>query len=243
MAVQTFPVILEEVKSVTPRVRHLAFRRADGQAFDYIPGQFISIHLDMNGSILRRSYSVATIPGQSDLIEFAISYVEGGAASEVLFNITPGAQLNFSGPYGRLILREETIKRCFLMATGTGVTPYRAMLPQIKQKLAEQPDLEIWVLMGVQYRIDQLYPTDFLALAKEHPRFHYRVYHSRDELQEQQSYEHKGYVQTSFDELKPDAAHDVVYLCGNPNMIDDAYAILQELGFTAQQVRREKYVS
>lgn len=243
MAIQTFPVILEEVKSITPRVRHLAFRRTDEQVFNYIPGQFISIHLDMNGSTLRRSYSVATIPGQSDLIEFAISYVEGGAASEVLFHIEPGTPLNFSGPYGRLILRDEPIQRCFLMATGTGVTPYRAMLPQIKQKLAEHPELEIWVLMGVQYRIDQLYPADFIALAKEHPRFHYRVYHSRDELLEQQPHEYKGYVQTSFDELKPDAAHDVVYLCGNPNMIDDAYAILQELGFTAQQVRREKYVS
>ncbi|MFN7096231.1 MAG: ferredoxin--NADP reductase, partial [Gammaproteobacteria bacterium] len=67
--------------------------------------------------------------------------------------------------------------------------------------------------------------------------------HSRDELQDAKAYECKGYVQTAFDELRPNPTSDVVYLCGNPNMIDDSYELLKELGFSAQQVRREKYVS
>ncbi len=243
MAIQTFQVILDHADMITPRVRHLALRRKDGDQLNYIPGQFISIHFEADGKPIRRSYSVGTIPGRTDLIEFAISYVKGGPASELLFNIQPGHELTFSGPYGRLILRDESIRRYIMMATGTGITPYRAMLPDIEARLKAEPNLEIWVLFGAQYRIDQLYPKDFLELAEKQPRFHYRVYHSRDELAEPQTYEHKGYVQTSFDELKPEPANDVVYLCGNPNMIDDAYEILKELGFSAQQVRREKYVS
>ena len=243
MAIQTFSAILEHAEMITPRVRHLALRRKDGDQLNYIPGQFISIHFEVDGKPLRRSYSVGTIPGQTDLIEFAISYVKGGPASELLFNIQPGHQLELSGPYGRLILRDEPLKRCILMATGTGITPYRAMLPQIEQRLQADPHLEVWVLFGGQYRVDQLYPHDFLELAAKQPRFQFRVYHSRDELVEPQAYEYKGYVQTAFDELKPNAVNDVVYLCGNPNMIDNAYDILKELGFNAQQVRREKYVS
>lgn len=243
MAVQTFPVILQHAELITPKIRHLAFTRADNDHFQSIPGQFISVHFEIEGKPVRRSYSIATIPGSSNLIEFAISYVKGGPASELLFNIQPGHELQFSGPYGRLILREETIKRYFLIATGTGVTPYRAMLPQIIEKLAADPSLEIWILLGVQYRQDQLYPADFLAYSAQQPRLHFRTYHSRDELIDAKSYEFKGYVQSAFDELIPDAAHDVVYLCGNPNMIDNSYEILKELGFSAQQVRREKYVS
>lgn len=243
MAVQTFSVVLDHVESITPRIRHLTFKRVDGDHFQYIPGQFISIHFEVDGKPIRRSYSVATIPGKSEFIEFAISYVKGGPASELLFNIQPNTKLEFSGPYGRLILRDETITRCFLVATGTGVTPYRAMLPQIMEKLAADPTMEIWILLGVQYRVDQLYPADFLAYAEQNPRLHFRTYHSRDELLDAKPYEFKGYVQTAFDELKPNPATDVVYLCGNPNMIDDSYELLKELGFSAQQVRREKYVS
>ena len=45
------------------------------------------------------------------------------------------------------------------------------------------------------------------------------------------------------DALGLDPASDIVYLCGNPGMIDDAYALLKAAGFGVQQVRREKYLS
>ncbi len=243
MAIETFPVVLEHIELITPKIRHLTFRRLDGNRFQYIPGQFISVHFELDGKPIRRSYSIATLTEGSDLIEFAISYVKGGPASELLFNIETKHELNFSGPYGRLILRDEPLKRCFLIGTGTGITPYRAMLPQIMQKLAENPDHEYFILLGVQHREDQLYPNDFLEFAAKNPRLHFRIYHSRDALADPKPHEHKGYVQTIFDELPPHPTDDVVYLCGNPNMIDDTYDLLKTLGFSAQQVRREKYVS
>jgi NAD(P)H-flavin reductase len=36
---------------------------------------------------------------------------------------------------------------------------------------------------------------------------------------------------------------DVVYLCGNPNMIDEAFQLLVDAGFPIPQIRREKYIS
>jgi NAD(P)H-flavin reductase len=50
-------------------------------------------------------------------------------------------------------------------------------------------------------------------------------------------------VQSHFDALGLDPASDVVYLCGNPNMIDEAVVNLKERGFTLKQLRREKYLS
>ncbi len=37
--------------------------------------------------------------------------------------------------------------------------------------------------------------------------------------------------------------NDLIYLCGNPGMIDDAFQYLQEQGFAVQSIRREKYIS
>ena len=56
-------------------------------------------------------------------------------------------------------------------------------------------------------------------------------------------YQHKGYVQTGFDNYNLDPETDMIYLCGNPGMIDAAYEILLAKGFTARTVRREKYIS
>lgn len=243
MAIKTFPVILTEVRQLTPNTRHLVFERADGEVLTFIPGQFISIHFDHQGEELRRSYSLATMPGVSTKIEFAISYFKGGPASEFIFNLDMGQTLQFSGPYGRLILRDEQPARYLLIATGTGVTPYRAMLSQLRERFATNPNLEVVLLLGVQRRCDQLYTEDFLAFQQEQPRFKFIVSYSREEDQQLQSYERLGRLQHVFEEIAPNAASDIVYLCGNPNMIDDSYALLKDKGFAVQQVRREKYVS
>jgi NAD(P)H-flavin reductase len=50
-------------------------------------------------------------------------------------------------------------------------------------------------------------------------------------------------VQNVLAELGPSAERDIAYLCGNPNMVDAAYAALQEFGLPVRQIRREKYIS
>jgi len=242
----TFPVILKSAKKITPSVRHLAFQRQDGEKLDYIPGQFISFHLpnpENDTKPLRRSYSIATIPGQGDDIELALGYVKGGKATETLFTIEEGTELIMSGPYGRLILRDEQPQRYILTATSTGVTPYRAMLKEISQRLMAQPSLEVILLLGVKDRREQLYTDDFLQLAQQNSRFEFRICYSREKDFDALPHEYSGYVQHQFSTLHLDPTKDIVYLCGNPNMIDNAYELLKDQGFTPQQVRREKYVS
>ena len=244
MAIKTFPLTLKWTHMVAPGVRHFVFERENGEAFSFIPGQFISIHFTPEEKALRRSYSVATIPGKSEQIEFAASFVEGGAASQYLFALEPGQKIEASGPYGRLVLREDDAPSRFIMvATGTGVTPYRSMLPEFEKRLNADPNLNIVVMLGVRTHNDQLYAKDFLEFAENHPRFEFHVYFSREYPDNPASHEHSGYVQMVFPDLDLDPDKDLVYLCGNPNMIDNAVDLLKEKEFTIQKIRREKYIS
>lgn len=239
-----FTVTLERSEKLTPSILHLAFKSEDGQPIEFVPGQFVTFLLDSEQGVKRRSYSIASIPGETNSTDIAISYVEGGIASETMFNLQPGQRLQCSGPFGRLILREkEAPARYILVATGTGVAPYRAMLPELAKRLADDEDLTIVLLLGVQYRHDLLYANDFIEFAQQQERFEFRAYLSRDELVDQKDYEYSGYVQTAFEDLDIDPDDDLVYLCGNPNMIDDAFELLTDEGFSPRSVRREKYIS
>jgi ferredoxin-NADP reductase len=243
MAIEQFELKLNSTRMLTPSVLHLAFSRSDGQAFPFIPGQFITFVLPAGEKVARRSYSIANAPSPSAEIEIAVSPVEKGIATEILFNLKPGECLTTTGPFGRLILPKDNLpQKIVLAATGTGVSPYRAMLSQIHDLLATHATLEITVLLGVQYRHDLLYGEDFSEFAKKHSRFQFRAYLSREEkLTETQEY--KGYLQQAFKELNLNSAEDLVYLCGNPNMIDDAFAQLVDAGFPTSHVKREKYLS
>ena len=190
----------------------------------------------------QRSYSIATIPGQSQSIEIAVSPFVGGPGTQLLFNIQPGDEIETSGPFGRLVLRDERPLRYILVATGTGVTPYRAMLPELLSRINEQ-GIRVEILLGVQTPEDLLYGEDFIAFANEHPNLRFHAFYSRKMPAAPTAFEHQGHVQTAFEGLALDPQKDVIYLCGNPNMIDEAFALIREKGFETYQVRREKYIS
>ena len=247
-----FTLRLADAYMLAPAVRHLVFERADGQPLAFQPGQFLQIHFHYeDGSATKRSYSVATLgdassPGgssEASRIEIAVSYVDGGAATRLLGELQPGQTVEASGPYGRFCLQAtDTHPRYLLLATGTGVTPYRAMLPQIKKLLAET-DREVVLLYGARSEAELLYGEEFEAFARDNPRFTFHSCLSRQPRAVPRPHDRAGHVQTVLAELAPSADRDIAYLCGNPNMVDAAFAALKEYGLPVPQIRREKYIS
>jgi ferredoxin-NADP reductase len=231
---------------IAPKVRHLAFAREDNEPLAFTAGQFITLHVQGPTKILHRSYSIANIPGKDNTIELACSYVEGGLASGLLFGLQPGDSISASGPYGLFILKDEKPSRYILIATGTGVTPYRSMLNEIEQRLkttaSTESPLEVILVSGVRNPEELLYGEEFIAFANANPQFKFKAFYSREVDRELKSFESKGHVQDTFADLKLNPAQDIVYLCGNPSMIDDSFTLLTELGFDRKNVRREKYL-
>ncbi|CAN5362317.1 ferredoxin--NADP reductase [soil metagenome] len=237
---KTFPLRLESSRRVTPSILHLEFRRADGEPFEYVPGQFINIHFEHDDESLHRSYSVANSPEVADTIQIAVSPVQDGLATRLLFGLEPGGQIAASGPYGRFVLRGDPSCRYVLAGTGTGITPYRAMLPELERRL--QAGYSADLLLGVWNPDELLYGSDFIAVAERCDRFRFHACYSRAMPDEPQPFETKGYVQSRFAELDLDPESDIVYLCGNPNMIDEAMVDLKAKGFPTVRLRREKYL-
>ena len=243
MPVITFPITLAKSYMITPKVKHFVFKCDLSPAFHFQPGQFITIHFDREGKSFKRSYSIANEPKQDNTIEFAADFVEGGPGTELLFNLKDGEQIQINGPFGRLTLKDELPERYIFVATSTGVTPFRAMLGELKQRLQNNPNLQIVILQGVRKKEDLLYGDDFYHFAHNHPQVRFIPCFSREPRETIQEKERCGYVQQTFSELNLNPAHDVVYLCGNAAMIDESFNDLKSKSFATQQVIREKYIS
>jgi ferredoxin-NADP reductase len=242
-----FKLRLAASHMLAPTVRHLAFERDDGTPFAFVPGQFLQIHFHYaDGKPTKRSYSVATVgDGKAPVqrIEIAVSYVEGGAATELLSTLDEGGTIEASGPYGRFCLMDgDTNARYLLVATGTGVTPYRAMLPQIRA-LTQSRGCTFALVYGARNETELLYGDEFEAFAREVPGFTFHPCLSRTPRAVPRPHDRHGRAQVALGELGPNAATDIAYLCGNPNMVDEAFALLKEAGLPVPHIRREKYVS
>jgi len=243
-----FPLRLIDSRMLAPSVRHLDFARDDGQPLDFIPGQFIQVHFNYpDGTPTKRSYSLATMHdhalGPGEAVEIAVSYVPGGAATALFTALDEGQQIQASGPYGRFCLHaSDSNQRYLLIGTGTGVTPYRAMLPQLAGMMATR-GVEIVLLFGARTPAELIYSDDFYAFAAAHPGFRFMPCFSRELPETPHADVRRGYVQEALLELSPDGERDIAYLCGNPNMVDTAFEALKVLGLPVPHIRREKYVS
>ena len=247
-----FPLKLVSRRMLAPSVGHYTFVRDDGEPLDFIPGQFIQIHFQYaDGTDTRRSYSLATIhdhamaPGEG--VEIAVSYVPGGSATALFEGLDIGGSVQASGPFGRFCLMPtDTNRRYLLIGTGTGVTPYRSMLPLLEQAIAER-GVEVVLLFGARTPEELIYGDEFRAFAQAHPNFRFVPCFSRELPADGSPQAHAdvrhGYVQQFLSEFAPDAETDIAYLCGNPNMVDACFEALKECGLPVPQIRREKYVS
>lgn len=243
MKIKTSPLVLAESYSLTPSVKHFVFSCEDPKLNAFTPGQFITMHFEKDGKSLKRSYSIANRNQQTNHIEFAAGFVANGPASKKLFTLQPQDIIEVNGPFGRLILKQEPVKRYLLVATSTGVTPYRAMLNQLSHMLIQDAALSVCILQGVQRREDLLYPEEFLNLAQQHKSVEFYACYSRETRSDLEPFEFKGYVQDKLKTLAPNPADDIAYLCGNPAMVDACHELLANENFDLKQIRREKYLS
>ncbi len=231
-----------EVESLCGDVIHITLERADGEPISWTPGQFVMIHFpDAAGLSLNRSYSMSAASDPATPTRFAlcVKRVEGGLGSTRIHSLKPGDPITTSGPYGRFVLAKQLPRDVVLVATGTGVAPFRAMRAQLEALL--EAGHRVWLLFGVRYEGDLLYHAEWEALAAAHPGFCYRPVVSRPQAWAGA----RGYVQVFLDEVKaavnPEDA--IAYLCGVPEMIDGMRDALQGIGFGMRAIKTEKYVS
>ena len=189
--VKKFKLILQKAYMLNARMRHLEFKLINQNneevrqdLFNYLPGQFISILFTKDSEIIRRNFSIANQPNNDNILEIAITYVPHGLGSTKLHNMQLGETIEAIGPFGTFILKPEeypNIRRYILVATGTGVTPFRAMLNIIRE-LIKQKNLEFILLLGVRNREELLYAQYFLDFSNKYANFKFYPCYSREQV-------------------------------------------------------------
>jgi ferredoxin-NADP reductase len=224
---------------------HFKFKIQNQQKLDLVAGQFLRLLFEQDGEEVFRSYSIANVLKDNtdtiDNIELAVSWVTDGLATNNLSSMKVGDTIHASAPYGRFCLTEKAWQRYFLIATGTGVTPYRAMTNELMQRINNE-NTEVFVVMGARDESGLLYVDEFRKNA-ETQGYDYITCLSRSTLQNPSNLDVQGHVQAYLQTIDFNPENDIAYICGNPEMVDEAFALLKEKGLPVAQIRREKYVS
>jgi CDP-4-dehydro-6-deoxyglucose reductase len=214
-------------------VNHFVFEAVGVERLEFQPGQFVSFEEVVEGKPITRAYSLASAPLGTNRFELCLNRVEGGHLSPYLFSLQPGDAIEMSGPLGTFVMRQPA-KDSILIATGTGITPFRSYL----HAYLPQASPAFTLLFGVRFESHILYRQELEELAVRYPQFRFWPTLSRPG-------EHwtgrKGHVQAQLEEAIGGRRDIDFYLCGLKQMVDDVRGTLKQMGFDRKQIRYEKY--
>lgn len=232
----------------SPRVFLLRVRPDAAELPGFEPGQFVQAGLilptparDGSGALRprlqRRSYSLSSVPGDPRGLELCIALVQDGRLTPELAKLAPGARLWLDpAPLGRFTLEGIPAQRdLVLVATGTGVAPYVSMLRAYAGRGRWR---RLAIVHGVRESADLVFRAELEEAARLDASVRYVPVVSRDAEaagwsglrgRVQQVLEPARLRELAGIELAPKHVH--VLLCGNPAMIDETRALLEERGF------------
>ncbi|MFN8769798.1 MAG: 2Fe-2S iron-sulfur cluster-binding protein [Neisseriaceae bacterium] len=183
------------------------------QQINFVAGQYLNLIYND----IKRSYSIANVPGDDGLIELHIKYHSKGVFSEILCNeLGIGQLLRCQGPLGRFILK-QTENPILMVCTGTGFAPLKSMLEQL---VLQQSKRKIHFVWGNR-ATENFYLTEMLNEWRQQLNITFTLCISQDEGAEFYSGRVTKYIENTFNDL----TDYEVYACGSGEMVEDLYKI------------------
>ena len=229
-----------KIEDASESTRRFWIQIPELDSFNFKPGQFVTLDLPIHEKPNKRwrSYSIASAPDGSNIIELVIVLLEGGLGTTYLFNeIKEGSAITLRGPVGVFTLPETLDKDLYLICTGTGIAPFRSMVNYIhQQKIAHK---NIHLIFGCRKICDCLYGHELKALESLENKFYYHPVFSREDSTPDGA--HTGYVHAVYEKLIADKHQARFYLCGWKNMIDEAKERIMAAGYDKKDIHLEIY--
>lgn len=242
LALRSFRVT--SIKHPTPDAATIHFEAPAGAIESLLPGQFITIVIDIEGTTYRRAYSVCSPPSDLPRLAVTVKRVPGGVVSNYLNDeLRSGDLLRVQGPAGTFFVRPdpEAQRHFVIFAAGTGITP---MLAIVGVLLREEPNTKIDLVYGNRDEASILFRAELEEYVRAHgDRLSVRHVLSRPSGSWPGA---SGRIDEALTAslLDESASADSVFLiCGPEGMMSSVRSALEKRGISQDRISQERFVA
>ncbi|KMO14777.1 1,2-phenylacetyl-CoA epoxidase subunit PaaE [Methylobacterium platani] len=234
-----------DIRRETPDAVSIAFAVPEEarEAFGFACGQYLTLKATVEGEEVRRSYSICSGVGETEL-RVAIKRVEGGLFSGFANEtIAPGDEIEVMPPMGRfgVEIRPDEARTFVGFAAGSGITP---ILSIIRTVLAAEPRSRFFLFYGNRATGSILF-REALESLKDRFLDRLSVFHVLSRETQDLSVLNgrlDGEKAALFlRNIVPAALVDHAFVCGPGEMIDAVEGALLGLGLPRERVHVERF--
>jgi ferredoxin-NADP reductase len=226
-----------DVVEETPRCKSLILEPPEWPG--HRAGQHVDVRLTAeDGYQAQRSYSIASAPEDAELL-LTIERLDDGEVSPYLVDeLRPGDELELRGPIGGYFVWERSSGGpLLLIAGGSGVVPFRAML---RHHLAANSDAAVRLLYSARSLDEALYRHELESLMSDHD-ITTRVALTRTWPKDWQG--HRGRINAELlrDASWPPDERPLIYICGPTGFVEAIATQLVEAGHDPARIKTERF--
>lgn len=112
----------------TTNTKTYVFQVAGRGWFRYLPGQFITIEVPIDGRKVLRTYTLSSSPSRPLCITITVKALDDGYVSRWLYdNLKVGDRIKAHGPAGLFSFHNHPAQRYLFISAGSGITPLMSM--------------------------------------------------------------------------------------------------------------------
>lgn len=157
----------------------------------FVGGQYIIVDSGRvlpNGKAVKRAYSVLSADNEQLDFQLAVQRIPGGAGSEFMHELEQGADIRFSGPWGKFFPQSDSTDPTLVLATDTGITAVLGLVQSARfRPLLDRANL-LWLRTSPEYFLperlvrERIAPTHAELRVEEFPLVGHpeRISHARE---------------------------------------------------------------
>lgn len=237
--VRDFTGIVSRLESLTPTIKGVWIKLGGQQRLHFQAGQYINLAAPRENIV--RPFSIASPPQIDGEIELNVRLVSGGRVTSWIHErLHIGAEVRFSGPYGRFFVRKSTDIPIIFVAGGSGLSSPKSMILDLLDESFARP---VTLCYGARSRDELYYHEMFTELAARRSNFTYEPSLSDEPV----SSSWRGARGMIADAMKERFGGDFrghkAYLCGPPAMIESCIMTLIQGRLFERDIYTEKFYS
>jgi ferredoxin-NADP reductase/DMSO/TMAO reductase YedYZ heme-binding membrane subunit len=236
---------LEVVKifQETHNVKTFRFQPVEGGElpFRFQAGQYLNIQLPIDGTIVRRSYTISSSPTNRSYCEISVKREELGVGSRFLHDeVTEGTILEIAAPAGKFVFDDSRHTAITLIAGGVGITPMMSLARSLTER--SWPG-EIYFICAVRTPKDIIFREELERLSQRFRNLHLHITLS-DPVTDPNWQGATGRITGQFlSQIVPSITGHPVHVCGPGRMMDATCEILRTIGVPDHLICTEAFLS
>jgi ferredoxin-NADP reductase len=195
-------------------------------------GQYVPVDVEIDGTRVRRCYSISSAPGSSRIAITVKRVGDGRVSSWMHDRVKRGDVLPLGAPAGDFVVAEEARAKLLLISGGSGVTPVMAIL----RDLAKREEVRDVVFVHcARSKRDVIFARDLERLAVENPGL-------RIALRFDDAADGGRLDDSTLRTFVPDFAERETFLCGPEGMMTAVAKTWTDAGI-ADRLHVERFVA